>query len=97
MYRPVHAVFLFAGVLVAQGGGGGGQATALTEFATRLKLEEKTQIPAVETIFTDAARAAIPVAQAVGKARHRFWMRSCRARPMTSRRPTAAYAAAAAK
>lgn len=55
--------------LLAQGGrvpgaGGSGssaQAAALQAFADKLRLDDKVQIPAVETIFTDAARAAQPV------------------------------------
>lgn len=110
MYRTVLGVFLLTGVLVAQGGGGGqgfgggqgggsGQlnATALTDFALKLKLDDKTQIPAVETIFTDAARAAAPVSQAIGKARQQILDAQLSGKADDLAAANAAYSAAAAK
>jgi hypothetical protein len=97
MYRTVLAIFLLAGVLVAQGGAGGGQSTVLSEFAGKLKLDEKTQIPAVETIFTEAARAAQPVAQAVAKARQQILDAQVSGKADDLAAANSAYAAAAAK
>ena len=62
-----------AAALLAQGRGGGGSSggggeseypsTRLGEFASRLKLDMKTQYPAVVQIFADAATDAAPIAQ----------------------------------
>lgn len=67
-------------VVSAQGGrspGGGGsgaaQIAALQAFADKLKLDQKVQIPAVETIFTDAARAALPVSTQLVQLRRRLF------------------------
>ena len=94
MYRTVLGVFFLASVLVAQGGG---QATALEEFAAKLKLDAKTQIPAVETIFTDAARAAVPASQALTKARQQILEAQLSGKAEDLATANAAYAAAAAK
>jgi hypothetical protein len=45
--------------LPAQGGGGG---TRLDEFAGKLRLDPKSQRPALQPIFADGAKAAAPVA-----------------------------------
>lgn len=97
MFRTVFGVFVLTGILVAQGGGGGGQSTALSEFAAKLKLDEKVQIPAVETIFTEAARAALPVSQAIGKARQQILDAELSGKADDLAAANAAYATAAAK
>lgn len=79
--RIVLICFIFAAAVSAQGGrvpGGGGsgaaaQAAALQAFADKLKLDQKVQIPAVETIFTDAARAALPISTQLVQLRRRLF------------------------
>jgi len=97
MFRTVLGAFLLAGVLVAQGGQGGGQSNALSEFAAKLKLDDKTQVPAVETIFTEAARAGVPVTQDVRKARQQILDAQLSGKADEIAAANAAYAAAAAK
>jgi hypothetical protein len=56
------AIAAFVASLAAQGGGAGG-GTRLDEFASKLKLDAKTQVPALQPIFADGAKAAAPLAQ----------------------------------
>jgi hypothetical protein len=93
MHRTILGIVLLTGVVVAQGG----QATALQELSDKLRLDEKTQIPAVETIFTEAARAAVPVAQEIGKARQQILDAEIAGAAADIAASRAAYAAAAAK
>jgi hypothetical protein len=67
--------------VVAQRGGGGvarggastgSQPTPLEQLSNRLDLDKKTQVPVVEQIVTDAARAALPVAQEMTQLRRRL-------------------------
>jgi len=93
-------VFILAAVAVlsAQGGGApGGQAATLQAFADKLKLNEKTQIPAVEVIFTDATRAAVPIGQEMAQTRRRLLDAEAAGRPDEIAAASAAYVAAAAR
>jgi hypothetical protein len=79
--RVVLVCFVAAAIVSAQGGGvpgGGGSggaanAAALQQFAVKLKLDQKVQIPAVETIFTDAARAAQPLSAQLTQLRRKLF------------------------
>lgn len=55
------------------GGGGAAQAAALQALADKLRLNERTQIPEVETVFTAAARAALPVSLQLSQARRSLY------------------------
>jgi hypothetical protein len=72
--RLVVLTLTATAVISAQGGVGApsGQAAALQQIADKLKLDEKTQIPTVERIFTNAARAATSVGQDVARARRQL-------------------------
>lgn len=62
--KSILSAILAASVtLAALAQGGGGPLTPLQEFAGRLRLDEKTQLPAVQQLFADAAKEAAPVAQ----------------------------------
>jgi len=97
MYKTVCVLFLLTAVVVAQGGSATGQAATLQLFADTLKLDEKKQIPAVETIFTEAARAAAPVALEIGKAREKLLAAQLSGNADDLTAAKAAYVAAAAR
>jgi hypothetical protein len=97
MHKTVIALFLLTAPVVAQGGSATGQAATLQQFADMLKLDEKKQIPAVETIFTEAARAAAPVALEIGKAREKMLAAQLSGSADDVTAAKAAYVAAAAR
>jgi len=101
-----------AGVMLSarQGGGGGGQSglppdmlegarqeTPFEQFALKLKLDDKTQVPAAREIFLAAAQEAGPVGTQVLQARQRILNVALSDNPAEMKAATDAYTAAAAK
>jgi hypothetical protein len=80
-----------------QGGGGGpiGDPTPFERFVDKLKLDGRTQLPAVQAIFTRIAGEAAPLEQELHRVRQQM-VRSA-GQPDELARLTANYAAAAAK
>jgi len=70
------ALVVLAGAagVAAQGGAPlTGQAATLQQFADYLKLDDKAQVPTVEGFLNEAAKAAVPLAQEMARAR-RQWL-----------------------
>ena len=105
--RLMVAVLLATSVVSAQGGGGGGSAppslggfkipTFLEELSGTLKLDYKTQEPAVLEILSAAGREASPIVQEMLTIRNRILAAEVNGRPDLSQAAVADYALATAK
>ena len=73
------------------------QRTPAERFADRLKLDAKTQIPAVEQILSDAAREAAPIGQQMLQLRQQLVNLALENKPADTKPVVDEYAAAAAK
>ena len=77
--------------------GGGGPATPLQEFADKLKLDPRTQLPAVQELFGEAAKESAPIAQEMVELRRQLVNFELTNRSAESKPVLEAYANAAAK
>jgi hypothetical protein len=77
--------------------GGGGPATPLQEFADKLKLDPRTQLPAVQEWFGEAAREAAPIAQEMVELRRQLVNLELTNRSAETKAVLEGYATAAAK
>jgi len=77
--------------------GGGGPSTPLQEFADKLNLDPKTQLPAVQQLFSEAARDAAPIAQEMLELRQKLVNLEIANRSPETKPVLAAYAAAATR
>ena len=77
--------------------GGGGAATPLQDFADKLKLDPRTQVPAVQELFGAAAKEAAPIAQEMIELRRQLVNFELTNRGAETKPVLEAYATAAAK
>ena len=73
------------------------QRTPYEQFADRLKLDSKTQIPAVDQILSDATREAAPIGQQMLQLRQQLVNLALENKPADMKPVVDGYAAAAAK
>lgn len=83
--------------LAALAQGGGSPSTPLQEFAGKLNLDPKTQLPAVQQLFGEAARDAAPIAQEMLELRQKLVNLELTNRSAETKPILDAYATAAAK
>ena len=96
---------LAVAAFVPQRGGSGSGAppldptppSAFEQFVDRLKLDRKSQLPAVEQIFTQAATDAAPVAQDLARLRQSMLDAELNGKPDEVKAAQEAYTVAAAK
>ena len=73
------------------------QRTRFEQFADRLKLDSKTQIPAVDQILSDSAREAAPIGQQMLQLRQQLVNLGLENKPADMKPVVGEYAVAAAK